>query len=66
MPFSLKILSAFVVVGELAPSITTLALILSALLEVRTPPMAAGIKTSQSTSRISPSYSSPPENPLTD
>ena len=52
--------------GELAPSIITFALIFSALLEVITPPTAAGIKTSQSTSRISPSYSSPPEKPLTE
>jgi hypothetical protein len=43
------------VVGELAPSIITFALILSALLDVKTPPTAAGIKTSHSTSSISPS-----------
>ena len=54
-PFSLRILSAFKVVGEFAPSISTFVLIFPALLEVITPPTAAGIRTSHSISKISPS-----------
>ena len=64
--FSLRILSALSVVGEFAPSTITFAFIFSALLDVITPPTAAGINISQSSSRISSSSLSAPSNPSTD
>ena len=48
--FSLKILSAFKVVGELAPSTITCAFMFDALVDVITPPTADGINTSHSSS----------------
>ena len=53
------------VVGELAPSTITFALMFDALVDVMTPPTAAGINTSHSSSNISPTKGSPPEKPFT-